>query len=153
MTTTSQSYAGASLLLIEDNDCNRQLMQDFLSQSGYRVTAIAEGQRFAAAFQQSQPQLILLDLKLLDMDGYDLLAQIQQHPLWQRVPVVVVSAYAFRRDRQRALQLGARHYLVKPLKLMHLLAVITETLTLVDRYGYASWDGELGGGSSGGTGG
>jgi two-component system cell cycle response regulator DivK len=119
----------AKILLIEDNDGNRQLMSDYLIYHGYDILALARGGDFVAAFESFQPQLILLDLKLPDVDGYALLEQIQQNPTWQQVPVIIVSAYAFQKDQQRALDLGARRYIIKPIRLTALLAAIEEELS------------------------
>lgn len=116
------------ILLIEDNEANRRLMADYLTYCGYCVSALAEGVELESVIQQFQPQIILLDLKLPDVDGYTLLEQLQQREDWQKIPVVVVSAYAFQRDQQRALELGARRYLVKPIRLSQLTEVIYEEL-------------------------
>lgn len=69
----------------------------------------------------------MLDLKLPGIDGYTLLEQIQQSD-WQHLPVIVVSAFAFKADRERALNLGARRYLVKPVNLNELKQAIQEEL-------------------------
>jgi CheY-like chemotaxis protein len=116
------------ILLIEDNEANRRLMTDYLSYCGYSVFALAEGRELESAMTQFSPQIILLDLKLPDIDGYLLLEQIQQHPEWQLIPVIIVSAFAFQRDQQRALNLGASRYMVKPIRLSELIEVIREEL-------------------------
>jgi two-component system cell cycle response regulator DivK len=127
--STSSPEATIRILLIEDNDINRQLMTDYLKYCGYEVLSLPRGGAFAAAMSQFKPHLVLLDLKLPDVDGYTLLQQIQKKPEWLKIPVIVVSAYAFQSDQQRALSLGARRYLVKPVKLPELLEAISEELT------------------------
>jgi two-component system cell cycle response regulator DivK len=114
------------ILLIEDNDISRQLMTDFLIDSGYEVYAMSEAYAFTSVMDQFVPHLILLDLKLPGIDGYDILLQLQQTATWQTIPVIVVSAFAFEADKNRALSLGARQYLVKPIKLHELTLAITE---------------------------
>lgn len=116
------------ILLIEDNDINRQLTSEYLEYCGYQVLSLADGATFATAMTHFNPDLVLLDLKLPGIDGYTLLSQIQQKPEWQRVPVIVVSAFAFQADQDRALALGARRYLVKPVKLQHLRQTVHEEL-------------------------
>ncbi len=116
------------ILLVEDNDVNRQLMTDYLRYCGYDVLSIPRGEFFANEMEQFCPDLVLLDLKLPDIDGYTLLQQMQQTPEWVRIPVIVVSAFAFQADQQRALNLGARRYLVKPVKLPELIDAIAEEL-------------------------
>ncbi len=122
MTKTRESNpnAGARILVVEDNEASRQLMSDYLEYYGYQVMTLPRGSMFASAMQHFLPQLILLDLKLPDVDGYSLLQQRQWCPDWMKVPVIVVSAFAFQADQQRALELGACQYLVKPVSLTHL---------------------------------
>jgi CheY-like chemotaxis protein len=116
------------VLLVEDNEINRQLMGDFLAYHGYQVEMVGSGKDFFSVFEQFGPHVVLMDLRLPDWDGYDLLEQIQAHPVWQQVPVIIVSACALQRDQYRALALGARRYLVKPIRLTFLLEVLTAEL-------------------------
>jgi CheY-like chemotaxis protein len=116
------------VLLVEDNEINRQLMSDYLVYHGYQVEMVGLGKDFAAVFERFAPHVVLMDLRLPDVDGYDLLAQVQAHPSWQKVPVIMVSACALQRDQYRALALGARRYLVKPIRLTFLLEVLAEEL-------------------------
>ncbi|MDX2242455.1 MAG: response regulator [Leptolyngbyaceae cyanobacterium bins.302] len=131
MVTPPRPYPNDSIriLLIEDNDISRQLMSDFLIDCGYNVLALADATSFADVMVQFQPNVVLLDLKLPDIDGYTLLQQLHQHPDWRNIPVIVISAFAFNADKQRALSLGARHYLVKPVKLSEVVdAILTQTV-------------------------
>lgn len=126
--STSSSKAVARILLVEDNPTSRQLMSEYLEYYGWDIIGLEQGASFAAAMTQFQPQLVLLDLKLPDVDGYTLLRQVQQHPDWRSTPIIVVSAFAFQADQQRALGLGARRYLVKPVNLAQLRQAIYEEL-------------------------
>lgn len=123
-TSPSHSAKGVKLLLIEDNDISRQLMSDFLVDCGYEVCSLAEAENFEAIIKSFKPDLILLDIKLPGIDGYTILRKIQKEPEWKKIPVIVVSAFAFHSDQQRALDLGARRYLVKPVKLAELTEAI-----------------------------
>ena len=102
------------ILLVEDNDLNRQMLEDYLVYCTYQVYSLADGADFFQALVDFQPHLILLDLKLPNIDGYTLLEQIKQREDWKQIPVIVVSAFAFRLDQQRAFNLGVRRYFVKP---------------------------------------
>ncbi len=115
---------GKRILLVEDDDANRQMLGDYLSLVGYSVLGVATGSEFSSALQHFQPELILLDLKLPDTSGYSLLMELRSHPQWSRIPVIVVSAYAFKSDQAKALELGARQYLVKPIELEQLVKAI-----------------------------
>lgn len=104
------------------------MLEDYLVFCGYQVLSLAFGSGFFQALGDFQPHLILLDLKLPDIDGYTLLEQMGQRSEWQVIPVIVVSAFAFKADRQRALNLGARRYFVKPVSLRDLKQAIEEEL-------------------------
>ena len=117
------------ILLVEDHDLNRLLLSDYLYYLGYQVLALAEGAGFFQAIADFQPHLILLDLKLPDIDGFTLLEQIQTQQQWQHIPVIVVSALAFKVDEQRALRLGARRFFLKPTNLSQLQQAIQEELS------------------------
>jgi len=117
------------ILLVEDHDLNRLLLSDYLYYLGYQVLGLAEGSGFFQAIADFQPHLILLDLKLPDIDGFTLLEQIQTQQQWQHIPVIVVSALAFKVDEQRALRLGARRFFLKPTNLSQLQQAIQEELS------------------------
>lgn len=118
------------ILLIEDNYLNRQMLEDYLVFCGYQVLSLEAGSGFFAALTNFQPNLVLLDLKLPDIDGYTLLEQMTQLPECRVIPVIVVSAFAFKADQQRALNLGARRYFVKPVSLKDLKQAIEQELLL-----------------------
>ena len=116
------------ILLIEDNDVNRMLLSDYLSYCGYNVHGLSVGSALFSTVKQFQPELILLDLKLPDIDGYSLLEKIQHQPEFSKIPIIVVSAFAFKDDRERAMRLGACYYFVKPINLKELTMTIEEKL-------------------------
>lgn len=121
------------VLLIEDNDVNRMLLSDYLSYCGYDVQSLSDGANFFSTIEKFQPELMLLDLKLPGVDGYLLLEQIQQKPNLSKIPIIVVSAFAFKADRERAINLGASRYLIKPVNLTELLLAIEEELSYIPR--------------------
>lgn len=116
------------LLIVEDNTLNRLMLNDYLMFCGYHVMSLACGANFLKEVVSFQPHLILLDLKLPDIDGYILLEQLQLNPQWQDIPVIIVSAYAFNADRQRAMNLGARQYFIKPVNLVDLKQAIEQEI-------------------------
>lgn len=99
------------------------MVEDFLGSKGYTLLSLADGNNFFATIDQFQPDLILLDLKLPYIDGYTLLRQLKQSQ-WQDLPVVVLSAYAFDHEKQKAFKLGAGQYLTKPARLEEILGAI-----------------------------
>ncbi|WP_341525573.1 response regulator [Nostoc sp. UHCC 0302] len=124
-----QQHEVRRVLLIEDNDVNRMLLSDYLSYYGYDVQSLSKGSSFFATVETFQPELMLLDLKLPDIDGYSLLEQIQQRPDISKIPIIVVSGFAFKADQERAMGLGARHYFVKPINLQKLIIRIEQEFT------------------------
>jgi two-component system, cell cycle response regulator DivK len=111
----SEPASHARILLIEDNDINRRLLSEYLVYFHYDVIDLPDGTNLFGAIAEIQPDIILLDLKLPHIDGFQLLSELSQHPQWSRLPVIVVSAFAFVADQKRALALGARRYFVKPI--------------------------------------
>jgi DNA-binding response OmpR family regulator len=105
------------------------LLGDYLSYCGYRVETLPEASNFFSTVEQFAPELILLDLKLPDIDGYSLLEQAQHRQDFLNIPIIIVSAFAFKADQERALKLGACRYFVKPINLSQLLRAIEEELT------------------------
>ncbi|MCC5646573.1 response regulator [Nostoc sp. CHAB 5824] len=128
-----RSHKVRRVLLVEDHYLNRMLLSDYLSYCGYDVQSLSEGSTFFSTIEKFEPDLMLLDLKLPDIDGYSLLKQVQQKPDLSKIPIIVVSAFAFKADQELALSLGARRYFVKPLKLKDLILTIEEELTFSHR--------------------
>lgn len=124
----SLSVSHIRILLIEDDEISCQLMTDYLEYCGWQVFGLAQGENFGAGIAQFQPHIVLLDLKLLDIDGFTILKRMQASAEWRNIPVIVVSACAFPSDQQRALALGARQYLVKPVQLLQLTQAIRQAL-------------------------
>ena len=103
------------ILLIEDDYGNRVLFADFLEHCGYRVLPLADGNNCIEIMQEFMPHIVLLDIKLPQIDGLTLIRAIRHHPQFCTLPILVVSGYAFNTDRQRALTAGATDYMVKPI--------------------------------------
>lgn len=114
------------IFLVEDDELNRQLLSEYLGYLGYQVLSIASGLSFFENLEQFRPDLILLDLRLPKIDGYTLLERLQQHPDWRHTPVFVVSALALQAEQQKALDLGARQYFVKPMNIRQLVQAIQD---------------------------
>lgn len=117
------------VLLIEDNDVNRMLLSDCLKFCGYEVKGLAKGSKFFSTVETFRPDLIVLDLKLPDIDGFLLLEKMQQNSYTAKIPVIIVSGLAFKSDCERAIGLGARRYFVKPVVLTELTEAIEKELS------------------------
>jgi PAS domain S-box-containing protein len=122
---------------VEDNETNVEVMRGILAQRPQLTLDVSTlGLDGLTAIRSHRPDLILLDMHLPDVDGLELLRQLQRDPACADIPIVVVSADATPTRIAEALAAGARHYLTKPLNLAGFLAVLDDLLESVDtRYG------------------
>ncbi len=104
-----------TILYVEDNPDNRSLIRRVLEAEGYAVTEAANAKAALAALEEGNPDLILMDINMPDMDGYALTAQIRSMPLHSGVPIVAVTANVMRGDREKSLEAGCDGYIQKPI--------------------------------------
>ena len=104
-----------NVLIIEDNEQNLYLTTFLLEQSGFKITAARSGPEGIALATLIQPDLILLDIQLPQMDGYAVAQALRQNPDLKDVPVVAVTSYAMVGDRERTLAAGCNGYIEKPI--------------------------------------
>jgi CheY-like chemotaxis protein len=102
------------VLLIEDNETNRHLASFLLEKTGCEVFHAVNGVQGLAMAESSQPVLIVLDIQMPEMDGYEVAARLRTKPATAGIPILVVTSYAQAGDRQRAMALGVADYLEKP---------------------------------------
>ncbi|GAA1956759.1 response regulator [Microbacterium deminutum] len=120
---------GRRILVVEDNPLNQKLVRDVLTASGYQVLVAGtgeEGVRLAAA---EAPDLILMDIQLPGIDGYEALRLLRQMPQLAGLPVVAVTAFAMPEDRERATREGFDGYLGKPISVSALPSQVDEFLS------------------------
>ncbi|MFB7885034.1 response regulator [Microbacterium sp. NPDC056057] len=111
---------GHRVLVVEDNPLNLKLVRDVLTASGYEVLPAVTGEEGVALAATCEPDLVLMDLQLPDFDGYEALRRLREDPALQAVPVVAVTAFAMREDRERAKESGFDGYLEKPISIREL---------------------------------
>lgn len=112
-------------LLIEDNADIAYLLQHMLQRDGFAVQTIGNGRDAQRHIDESIPtDIVILDLMLPYVDGFELLTEIREHPRWCRVPVIVLSGKVSERDVVRAIELGADDFVTKPYKPLELRARI-----------------------------
>ena len=102
------------LLVVDDDEDNRQLLRRMLERQGYEVTLAASGPECLAQMERNRFDLVLLDVVMPGISGFDVLSQIRENPAWRSVPVVVVSALGESSAAIRCLKMGAEDYLPKP---------------------------------------
>ena len=118
------------ILVVEDQEDNRRILRDLLTNKGYKVIEAVnglEGVRFAETFR---PDLILMDIQLPGIDGYEATRQIKAKPELIEIPLIVVTSYALSGDDLKAFEAGCDAYVAKPYSPRMLLAKIREYLPL-----------------------
>ena len=123
MVAQLKEFSTHRALVVEDNEHVLYMLEFILRRAGYDVIAVANGRDAAAAIANIEPvDVVLLDLMLPYISGYQLLSQIRDRSDWQRVPVVVLSGKVLEQDIVKALDLGANDYVTKPFRPEELLA-------------------------------
>ena len=107
--------AAPRILVVEDNPLNLKLVRDVLTVSGYEVVAAPSGEEGVALAQTWEPDLVLMDIQLPGIDGYEALRMLRLNPLLDSVPVVAVTAFAMREDREQARAAGFDGFVEKPI--------------------------------------
>ncbi|MBN70610.1 MAG: two-component system response regulator [Gimesia sp.] len=103
------------LLIIEDNPNNRYLVTFLLTKRGHEVFEAETGTSGLEMAIKINPDLILLDIQLPEVDGYTVMRHLKQHPQLKLIPIVAVTSYAMPDDRQKCLDAGAEGYIEKPI--------------------------------------
>ena len=103
------------ILLIEDNENNRYLATYLLEARGWQVVHAPDGRRGLALVAEVAPALILLDIQLPEMDGYEVARRLRADPARAHIPIIAVTSYAMARDREAALAAGCDGYIEKPI--------------------------------------
>jgi DNA-binding response OmpR family regulator len=114
-----------TILVVDDQSSVRQLLQEYLTEQGFRVVTAADGQNAIYMARHETPDLILLDLMMPKMDGYQFLRQYRQE---RQTPVIVITAREEETDAVLGLELGADDYVVKPFRMRELVARIQAVL-------------------------
>ena len=115
------------LLLVEDNDMNRDMLSRRLQKKGYEVVLALDGEEGVAKAQSESPALILMDMSLPGIDGWEATRRIKTDPQMSRIPVIALTAHALTSDRDQALAAGCDDFDTKPVEFGRLLTKI-ETL-------------------------
>jgi len=116
------------ILVVEDQEDNRQILRDLLSNVGYDMTEAGNGEEALAAVAARRPDLILMDIQLPIMDGYETTRRIKADPALKSIPIIVVTSYALSGDEDKARAAGCDAYVTKPYSPRQLLAKIREFL-------------------------
>jgi len=118
----------ARILVVEDNPINMKLVADLLEFEGHEVLRACDAERARIVVADSLPDLILMDIALPGIDGLTLTREIKAQQRTRQVPVVALTAFAMKGDKQKALDAGCDGYITKPINTRDLLARVAEYL-------------------------
>jgi two-component system cell cycle response regulator DivK len=116
------------ILVIEDQEDNRRIVRDLLTSVGYRIIEAVTGEEGVTAAELHVPDLILMDIQLPGIDGYEATRRIKANPALRHIPIIVVTSYALSGDDVKAFEAGCDGYISKPFSPRALLTRIREFL-------------------------
>jgi len=116
------------ILLVEDNEFNRDMLSRRLIKNGFDITVAVDGVESVRLAKSVKPDLILMDMSLPVMDGWEATLHIKGDPVTSHIPVIALTAHAMGQDRQKALEVGCDEYDTKPIELSRLLSKINKFL-------------------------
>ena len=115
------------ILVIEDQEDNRQIVRDLVTASGYELIEATTGEEGIEAAARERPDLILMDIQLPGIDGYEVTRRIKANPQLLKIPIIAVTSYALSGDDKKAFAAGCDGYVTKPYSPRLLLADVTNT--------------------------
>ena len=116
------------ILLVEDNELNRDMLSRRLARKGYEVLLAEDGAKGVAAVAAERPDLVLMDMSLPVLDGWEATRRLKADPGTRAIPVIALTAHAMSTDRERAAEAGCDDYDTKPIELPRLLEKIERLL-------------------------
>ena len=116
------------ILYVEDNDDNIYMLRSRLTRAGYTVVVATDGAQGVAMAASEQPDLVLMDLSLPVLDGWEAARRIKAEPISRDIPLIALTAHAMAGDKEKALQAGCDDYDTKPVELPRLLGKIQALL-------------------------
>ena len=116
------------ILLVEDNEMNRDMLSRRLSRNGYEIIIAVDGRQGVEMAAAQQPDLILMDMSLPVMDGWEATRLVKADPATKTIPVIALTAHAMVQDKERALAAGCDDFDTKPVELPRLLEKIRTLL-------------------------
>ncbi len=116
------------ILLIEDNEMNRDMLSRRLVRNGYEVAIAVDGQQGVDMAKSEQPDIILMDMSLPVIDGWEATRRVRANEATRRIPVIALTAHAMAGDREKAIEAGCDDYDTKPVEITRLLGKIAALL-------------------------
>jgi two-component system, cell cycle response regulator DivK len=116
------------ILVVEDQADNMQILRDLLTSEGYQIIEAQDGEEGVRAASAERPDLILMDIQLPRLDGYEATRRIKADPALRAIPIIVVTSYSLSGDEAKARAAGCDDFVPKPYSRRHLMAKIREYL-------------------------
>jgi two-component system cell cycle response regulator DivK len=116
------------ILVVEDQEDNRRILRDLLASAGYEIVEAVTGKEGVSMAQMHRPDLIIMDIQMPEMDGYEATRQIKANSALRDIPIIAVTSYALSGDDKKAYEAGCVDYITKPFSPRQLLAKIEEFL-------------------------
>ena len=117
------------ILIVEDNPIHMRLIEMTLRGKNYTLLKATDGEEALDMAMRERPDLILMDLNLPQMTGFEVAKKLRDNPAFSRTPIIALTAYAMRGDRERVIESGCDAYLTKPINTHELPVVIAEMLS------------------------
>jgi two-component system, cell cycle response regulator DivK len=118
----------AKILLVEDNELNRDMLSRRLERKGYQILIAIDGEQGVSIAQAEMPDLILMDMSLPILDGWEATRKIKAIPATKEIPVIALTAHAMSGDREKCIAAGCDDYDTKPIEFSRLLTKIQALL-------------------------
>lgn len=118
----------ARILIVEDNELNREMLSRRLLKRGYELSYAADGHEAIGKATESPPDLILMDMSLPVLDGWEATKRLRREDRTAKIPIIALTAHAMSGDREKAIEAGCNDYEPKPVELPNLLAKIERLL-------------------------
>ncbi len=118
----------ARILLVEDDELSRQMLTWRLERRGYHVSVAINGEQALDAIHAEAPSVVLLDMSLPVMDGWEVARRLKANPGTASIPIIALTAHAMRGDRERALEAGCDDYETKPVEFRRLIGKLEAVL-------------------------
>ena len=119
---------GQKILVVEDNELNLKLFCDLLRAHGYAAEPVRDGREAVARARDFAPDLIVMDIQLPHVTGFELIGQLKADPALRAIPIMAVTAYAGREDEERIRAAGADAYVSKPISLVRFVDAVAALL-------------------------
>ena len=117
------------ILVVEDQEDDRQIIRDMLAGTGYAITEAEDGEQALASVAKERPDLILMEIQLPSMDGYEAMRRIRTDPALLSIPIIAVTSFAPHGEEQKARAAGCDHFVPKPYSPRELLAKIRQYIS------------------------